>query len=222
MLLVDIHKRYDTFSLRFQHRFDKPCVGIFGPSGAGKSTLLHLISGLAQPDEGKIILNNHVLFDATCDRPTANRNIGYVRQEPLLFPHLSIKENLLFAQRYGTKQSNYSFDMLVEALSLSSFLSRKPQTLSGGEKQRVALARALLATPQYLLLDEPMASLDDENCSTILSFLQECKGHTPLVYVSHHATRMNALADEIIVLQAGQIQNIYSDIISETQPLSTK
>jgi len=217
MLLVDIHKRYDTFSLRFQHRFDKPCIGIFGPSGAGKSTLLHLIAGLSQPDEGKIVLNNHVLFDAHRDLPTAKRNIGYVRQESLLFPHLSIQENLLFAQKYGHKQSNYSFDMLVETLSLSSFLSRKPHTLSGGEKQRVALARALLATPKYLLLDEPMASLDDESSNTILSFLLECKHHTPLIYVSHHAKRMNALADEIIVLQTGNILNIHSDGMIETQ-----
>ena len=213
MLIVDIQKSYDTFSLQFQHRFNTPCVGIFGPSGAGKSTLLHIISGLTQPDKGKIILNNQVLFDTNRNLPTANRNIGYVRQESLLFPHLSIQDNLLFAQKYGKHQSREKVDMLIDTLSLSSFLSRKPQTLSGGEKQRVAIARALLANPKYLLLDEPMASLDDESSNTILSFLLDCKRHTPLIYVSHHAKRMNALADEVIVLQAGKISETHGDVM---------
>ena len=212
MLFVDVHKQYDHFSLRVAYRFQHPCVGIFGPSGAGKSTLLQLLSGLQRPDNGTITLDDKILFDSTHNLPTAARNIGYVRQESLLFPHMSVQENLLFAQKNSTQQPHYEFDELVSALQIMRFLSRKPHTLSGGERQRVALARALLASPRYLLLDEPMASLDEESCQTILSFLLSCREQTPLIYVSHHPERMNVLANEIIMLEHGNVKTICSKL----------
>jgi len=207
MLNVDLNKAQDQFSLVFTHCFQLPCVGIFGPSGSGKSTLLHLISGLLIPDRGKITLNQRILFDDKKNIPTSQRRIGYVRQEPLLFPHLSIQNNLYFAQKYCTQPPLFTLDELVQQLELASLLSRKPHTLSGGEKQRAALARALLAAPQYLLLDEPMASLDEENCEKMIAFLLHCKQTIPLIYVSHHPQRMNTLADEVLFLQHGRCVN---------------
>ena len=206
MLTIDIQKTRGNFSLKVQHTFCAPCVGIFGASGSGKSTILHLITGLLKPDHGTISLNGKVLYGETHNCPTQLRNIGYVRQDPLLFPHLSVQENLHFALAHTrTKNLHFSLEQIIEELSLKSLLLRKPNTLSGGEKQRVAMARALLASPKILLLDEPMVSLDEHTAQEILRMLLRYKNTIPLIYVSHNKERMDLLADEVIGLKQGKI-----------------
>lgn len=208
MLTIDIQKTIGNFSLKVQHNFSAPCVGIFGASGTGKSTILHLITGLLNPDHGTIALEGKVLFGETHNCPTQLRNIGYVRQDPLLFPHLSVQENLHFALAHTrTKKLHFSLEQIIEELSLDNLLLRKPRTLSGGEKQRVALARALLASPKILLLDEPMVSLDEQSAQEILRMLLQYKKTIPLIYVSHNKERMYLLADEMIELAQGQFKH---------------
>jgi molybdate transport system ATP-binding protein len=208
MLTIDIQKKRGDFLLNIQHTFLAPYVGVFGASGSGKSTLLHLISGLLTPDQGTISLDQALLFDTKHNCPTQLRNIGYVRQEALLFPHLSVHENLTFALHH-TRSTNiqFSIEQIIEEFSLQPFLLRKPHTLSGGEKQRVALARALLASPKLLLLDEPMVSLDEDTAQEILMLLLQYKHTIPLIYVSHNKERMKQLADEVIILEKGNLSS---------------
>ena len=209
MLTIDIHKQWPNLSVQIQHEFSLPIVGIAGASGAGKSTILHMIAGIITPDTGRIILNGQTLYDDRIQTPIAHRNIGYVRQDALLFPHLSVYQNIEFARKHSrTKQKRFSIPDLVKQLSLQNILHRYPQNLSGGEKQKVALVRALIAEPELLLLDEPMASLDDASSQEIVEMLLDYKKIIPMIYVSHHEARMKKLADEVIILQNGCIASL--------------
>lgn len=204
MLHIDIHKTRGTCTLRIELTCTKQCIGIFGPSGAGKSTLLHLISGLISPDNGHIRFQDTVLFDAQTNRTPQQRQIGYVRQDSLLFPHMSVQENLLFAKKYTqNKTAKWDIPAIIDMFSLSSLVHRAPASLSGGEKQRVALARAIAASPKLLLLDEPLASLDDEAATALLTQLNEIKKSIPIIYVSHNKQRIQYLCDEYFSLQNG-------------------
>lgn len=206
MLKVDVVKKWPSLSIVAKYDFSAPVVGILGASGAGKSTLLHMIAGIVLPDSGTIEHNGTILFDTHHNIPIAQRNIGYVRQDPLLFPHLTVQENLKFALQHSRcAQQHISFAKAVESFSLATLLSRYPQKLSGGEKQRVALARALLAAPTYLLLDEPMASLDNAAAEELLCILRQYKANLPMIYVSHNETRMQSFADDIIVMKQGSL-----------------
>lgn len=208
MLKIDLVKKWPSLSITAKYDFIAPVIGIFGPSGAGKSTLLHMIAGIIPPDTGTIELNDTVLFDGQHNIPIAKRNIGYVRQEPLLFPHLTVQNNLKFAQQHSrSSTAKISFAEAIESFSLQKLLSRYPQNLSGGEKQKVALARALLASPEYLLLDEPMASLDNDSAKDLLIILTQYKSNLPMVYVSHNEKRMNDFADDIIVMEQGHLRS---------------
>jgi len=181
---------------------------IFGPSGAGKTSLLDLVAGLRRPDCAFIELNGQVLTD-TAHRvfvPTRRRDIGYVPQDLALFPHLSVRKNLLYGHKPGADE-RFAFDHIVELLEIRGLVERGIAQLSGGEKQRVALARALLASPRLLLLDEPLASLDMQLKTRIIPYLARIRDEfrIPMLYVTHDRFETSSLADEIIMLVGGRV-----------------
>ena len=210
--LLDLHfqKRFTNFNLDLNIDLPSGITAVFGPSGSGKTTLLNCISGLIKPDSGEIILNETVLFSSkrTIDLPPERRGIGYVFQNPLLFPHLSVHKNILFGyhntpQRHRLLEPTYLIDML----ELQQVLARHPNSLSGGEAQRVALARALAISPNILLLDEPLQSLDGRLRTRIMDYLKNLHQELsiPILLVSHSLTEVLTLADRMIAIDNGAV-----------------
>jgi molybdate transport system ATP-binding protein len=208
--LVDIRLARGHFTLQGSLRLEQPVNGVFGPSGSGKSTLLKVIAGLAMPQTGRISLQGEVLLDAQqgIHLPPHRRRIGLVFQDSQLFPHLSVKSNLL----YGLKlllpaQRHFQLEHILELLEIGQLLKRRPRHLSGGEKQRVALGRTLLASPRLLLLDEPLASLDEGLKQQILPFLRRVRDELriPMLYVSHAINEILSLTPHLVVIDKGFI-----------------
>ncbi|MCT4710823.1 molybdenum ABC transporter ATP-binding protein ModC [Enterobacteriaceae bacterium H11S18] len=182
-------------------------TAVFGVSGAGKTSLINAISGLTRPQEGRIVLNDRVLSDTESRRFLApeKRRIGYVFQDARLFPHYRVRGNL----KYGmVKSAADQFDKLVALLGIEDLLDRFPWSLSGGEKQRVAIGRALLTSPELLLLDEPLASLDIPRKRELLPYLQRLAReiNIPMLYVSHSLEEILHLADKVLVLDGGEVK----------------
>jgi molybdate transport system ATP-binding protein len=191
--------------------FEAPMRGVtavFGPSGCGKTTVLRCVAGLQQLD-GYLSIGGEVWQDGADFRPPYERSIGYVFQEASLFPHLSVRRNLLYghrrALRRGTKEGA-RFDEVVALLGMERLLDRSPLRLSGGERQRVAVGRALLSQPRLLLMDEPLAGLDRLSKDEILPYLEAL--HTalaiPVLYVSHDIAEVERLADHLVLMEAGR------------------
>lgn len=182
---------------------------LFGPSGSGKTTLLRCIAGLERPDEGYLAVNGHVWQDSArgvC-LPTHRRPLGYVFQQANLFPHLNVYRNLCFGlKRIGKRPADNGFDEMIELLGIGHLLERMPARLSGGEKQRVAIARALVLRPDILLMDEPLAALDDQRKLEILPYLSRLHQALaiPVLYVTHSRWEVAKLADHMVVLQDGR------------------
>ncbi|ORM55544.1 molybdenum ABC transporter ATP-binding protein [Pantoea conspicua] len=185
----------------------KGITAIFGVSGAGKTSLINAISGLTQPQHGRIQLRDRVLFDAEqqISLPPEKRRIGYVFQDARLFPHYRVRGNLQYGMAPAMKAQ---FDTLVSLLGLAPLLSRFPLSLSGGEKQRVAIGRALLTAPDMLLLDEPLASLDLPRKRELMPYLQKLAKQVdiPMLYVSHSLEEILHLADNVLVLDNGNVK----------------
>lgn len=181
-------------------------TALFGPSGAGKTTLLRTLAGLERADTGHIRFGDEIWFDSESRRslPTHRRGVGYVFQEPRLFPHLSVRDNLLFG--YGRGRAPILGEV-AGYLGLCALLDRDVSTLSGGEARRVALGRALLSGPKLLLLDEPLSGLDQAARSEILPYLRGLRGRfaLPVLYVSHQLDEIGQLADRIMVLSGGRL-----------------
>jgi molybdate transport system ATP-binding protein len=192
---------------------------LFGPSGSGKTSLLDLVAGLRRAKSAFIQLENDVLTDTTGGVlvPARARGIGYVPQDLALFPHLSVRQNLLYGHRPDA-DPKFGFDQIVELLEIGPLVRRGVTQLSGGEKQRVALARALLCSPRLLLLDEPLASLDAPLKARILPYLTRIRDTlaVPMLYVTHDRYETLSLGDEMIVLargkvaQTGTVQEVFS------------
>ncbi|MBB3305267.1 MULTISPECIES: molybdenum ABC transporter ATP-binding protein ModC [Enterobacterales] len=182
-------------------------TAIFGVSGAGKTSLINAIGGLTQPQSGRIELNDRLLFDSTTrvNLPPEKRRIGYVFQDARLFPHYRVRGNLQYGMAPSMKPQ---FNALVALLGLESLLTRYPASLSGGEKQRVAIGRALLTAPDILLMDEPLASLDLPRKRELMPYLQKLAKQVdiPILYVSHSLDEILQLADNVLVLDAGQVK----------------
>ena len=183
-------------------------TGICGPSGSGKSTLLLLIAGLLKPQSGHLRIGDEVLVD--CARrvfvPAWRRHFGLVFQEGQLFPHLSVRDNLLYGHaRLPRQRRLLGFDTVLQLLEIGHLLERRPALLSGGERQRVALGRALLYSPRLLLLDEPLSSLDERLKQQILPFLKRVKDETriPMLYVTHARAEVDFLADRVLLMERG-------------------
>jgi molybdate transport system ATP-binding protein len=203
--------RYPSgFVLDAEFESDAAITGLFGPSGSGKTSVLSLVAGLRKPDAGVIRVAGRELFNSASGvnlKPDARR-IGYVFQGHLLFPHLSVRENLAYgATRRRQRGPTVEFDRLVAALELSELLERAPHTLSGGQRQRVALGRALLSGPQLLLLDEPLASIDEPLRDRLLVFLKRVldEWQIPTIYVSHDSAEIESLAEHVVHVQNGKI-----------------
>ena len=185
-------------------------TALFGPSGAGKTTIVNMVAGLSRPDAGRIVMNGRCLFDSArrIQVPPEKRRIGYVFQDARLFPHLSVRSNLTYGMRHLPKPARYvQFDQVVRLLGLDSLLNRRPAKLSGGEKQRVAIGRALLCSPDLLLMDEPLASLDAGRKSEVLPFIGRlCRDFaTPIMYVSHILEEIDRLAHQLVLLENGRV-----------------
>jgi molybdate transport system ATP-binding protein len=185
-------------------------TALFGASGSGKSTALRLVAGLERPERGLISLDGERLTDteARLHRPPHRRRIGFVFQDALLLPHLSVRSNLGYG-RFFTRRADrkLSFDAVVQVLGIGHLLDRGPATLSGGERQRVAIGRALLASPRLLLMDEPLASLDAARKRELLPFIERLRDEfaIPILYVSHAAEEVARLASRVVLIEAGRV-----------------
>ncbi len=207
---VAIRRSVGGFALDVAFRGEgRGVTALFGPSGAGKTSIVQAIAGLQRPDKGRIAIDGDALFDSETGRnvPARRRRVGYVFQESRLFPHLSVRSNLLFGARRRGAASTAPFGAVVALLGIGKLLERKPRDLSGGERQRTALGRALLSDPRLLLLDEPLASLDQARRAEILPYLERLRDEAgiPMLYVSHSIDEVTRLADEMVVIDQGRV-----------------
>ena len=188
---------------------DAPVTALFGRSGAGKSSIIAAVAGLLRPDAGRVLLDGQSLFDAEkrIDLPPPARRVGVVFQDARLFPHMSVRANLLYGWRRRTGDRKLDLAQVIEPLGIAHLLERRPATLSGGEKQRTAIGRALLANPLLLLMDEPLASLDGERKAELLPLLAQLPHafKIPVIYVSHALDEVLRLADRLVLLDQGRV-----------------
>jgi len=212
-LEVSTRSRLGAFSLDASFTSDGRITGIFGRSGAGKTTLINVIAGVVHPEQGRVVVDGTVLLDtaAGIDLAPHLRRVGYVFQESRLFPHLSVRQNLLYGRWFTPKRQLYgSLDEVVELLGLRSLLKRGTGKLSGGERQRVAIGRALLTSPRLLLMDEPLASLDEERKQEVMPYFERLRDHArvPIVYVSHSVPEVARLATTLVLMSEGSVSAV--------------
>lgn len=200
---VDI--RHSFGDTRIAERFEAGAgiTALFGPSGAGKTSILNMIAGLIAPDDGQIEVDGVALFDseAGVNIPPEQRRLGYVFQDTRLFPHKRVRANLLYGQTLAPPEARWmSLDEAVNFLGISHLLDRWPATLSGGEAQRVAIGRALLSGPKFLLMDEPLSSLDNARRGEIMAVIERIRDEMklPILYVSHDRAEIDRLAATVI------------------------
>lgn len=209
-LAVEIRHRLGDFALDARFRSEGGLTALFGRSGAGKTTLVNAIGGLIRPHWAKIAVDGVALVDSDKGLfvPPHRRRLGYVFQDGRLFPHLTVRQNLLYGRWFAPASAPKSdVKRVVEMLGLGDLLERNPGRLSGGEKQRVAIGRALLAGPQLLLMDEPLASLDDARKAEILPYIERLRdeARVPIVYVSHSVAEVARLATTVVLLSGGKV-----------------
>lgn len=218
MIEVQLRHRAGDFTLDTRFESAGGVVAIFGPSGAGKTSVINAIAGLVTPDEGRIQIGDKCLFDSATgvNIPPHKRRVGYVFQEPRLFPHLSVAANM----RYGAA-AGASLIEIADLLDIVYLLKRNPRDLSGGEAQRVAIARALLSQPDILLMDEPLAALDARRKEDILPYLAQVRDHAqfPIFYVSHAMSEVAQLAHDLVVMRDGRVSRFgaIGDILSDPE-----
>ena len=223
---VDIRAQLGAFKLDASFRAPKGLTALLGRSGAGKSSIVNAVAGLLRPDDGHIVVEGTALFDRLggIDVPVHRRRVGYVFQDARLFPHMTVKRNLSYGLRFTAPAQRGSddeaaFRHTVEMLGIGHLLDRGPGGLSGGEAQRVAIGRTLLSRPRMLLLDEPLAALDDARKAEILPYLERVRDEAavPILYVSHAVSEVARLATTVVVVEAGRITRAgpASDILGE-------
>ncbi|PTU33071.1 ATP-binding cassette domain-containing protein [Stenotrophobium rhamnosiphilum] len=207
---VDLTFKRGEFQLAAQVELNGGVTGICGPSGVGKSTFLALLAGLLRPNTGTLNFSGVDLIDTQRDIfvPAWKRHFGLVFQNGMLFPHLSVRDNLLYGfNRLNPNERHLDLKTVTALLEIEPLLQRRPDQLSGGERQRVALGRALLYSPRLLLLDEPLSSLDDRLKQQILPFLKRVKEETriPMIYVTHAQAEVDYLADRVLKMEDGRL-----------------
>lgn len=200
------------FTLEVDVEISSQVTAICGRSGAGKTSLLDLIAGLRHPKSAFIQLNDRVLADTAAGKnvPARHRRLGYVPQDLALFPHLSVRHNLLYGHKPKAEAGNghlFGYGHVTEVLEIEPLAERSVVNLSGGEKQRIALARALLASPQLLLLDEPMANLDSALKARIVPYLKRIRDEfrLPMLFITHDFDEVSALCENVLKLERGRI-----------------
>jgi molybdate transport system ATP-binding protein len=200
---VDVTRQLGDVRISARFEAGDGITALFGPSGAGKTTILNMVAGLIRPDEGRIAVNGHVLFDSAqgIDLPPERRRLGYVFQDGRLFPHRRVRGNLLYGYHLAPPDARWmSLDDAAGFLGIGHLLDRWPRSLSGGEAQRVAIGRALLSGPQFLLMDEPLSSLDAARRDGIMTVIERIRSELglPILYVSHDPAEIERLATTVI------------------------
>ena len=214
MLEVQIKLKNGTFELQLGFQLAECGIAvIFGPSGSGKTSLINCIAGLETPDAGHIACHGQTCFDSVqgINLPPEKRRLGYVFQDARLFPHLSVRDNLCFGQRFHPAQQPLTapdIDDVADLLGIGSLLHRRPAHLSGGEKQRVAIGRALLCRPRLMLMDEPLASLDMNLKEGLLTYIARIprQWNVPVLYVTHSPEETRALGNSMLLLRHGRLE----------------
>jgi molybdate transport system ATP-binding protein len=223
-LEVDIHHSQGDFTLAARFAAPSGLTALFGRSGAGKSTLINIIAGLIRPQRGKVIVDGQTLVDTERGVFIAKhrRRVGYVFQDSRLFPHLSVRQNLLYGRWFakGDGGAAGDFDSVTALLGIAALLDRRPESLSGGEHQRVAIGRALLARPRLLLMDEPLASLDEARRAEIMPYVERLRDEAgvPILYVSHSLAEVARLATTVVLLGGGRTEAVGP--VAEVLPLA--
>ena len=210
MLEVEIRHRLGEFALDAQFSTGSGLVALFGKSGSGKTSIVNVLAGLVRPDHARITLDGAPLIDTARGVfvPRHKRRIGYVFQDARLLPHLTVRQNLLYGRFFSPPADDGpTLEHVVDLLGIENLLSRRPARLSGGEKQRVAIGRALLAKPKLLLMDEPLASLDEHRKVEILPYIERLRDESgvPIVYVSHSIAEVARLASTVVLLSDGRV-----------------
>ncbi len=209
MLELALHHRFAGFTLDAGFAAPPGLTALFGRSGSGKTTIVNAVAGLLRPDRGRIVADDAVLLDTAAGLflPPHRRRVGYVFQDARLFPHLTVRPHLLYGRWFAPKGQGADFARIVDLLGIGPLLSRRPGALSGGEKQRVALGRAILSNPRILLMDEPLAALDEARKAEILPYLERLRDELrlPIPYVSHSPAEVARLATTVVLLEAGRV-----------------
>ncbi|MBA86213.1 molybdenum ABC transporter ATP-binding protein [Thalassobius sp. S69A] len=209
---ISVRIQHDLGEFRLDARFqtETGVTAIFGRSGSGKTTLINAIAGLLRPDRGEINLQGRPVFDSArrVNLPAHKRRVGYVFQDARLFPHLNVRQNLRYGQRFQRRTGLPEQDV-IEMLGIGPLLHRHPGALSGGEKQRVAIGRALLSAPDILLMDEPLAALDAARKEEILPYLERLRDRAglPILYVSHAMSEIARLANTLVLIENGKTRH---------------
>ena len=209
-LEVDVEYTRGSFHLAARFTAQPGVTALFGRSGAGKSSLVDIVAGLVRPQRGRIVIDGETLVDTDKGLfvPRHRRRVGYVFQDSRLFPHLSVRQNLVYGRWFSRGAGGVAgdFGSIVELLGIGALIERRPDSLSGGEKQRVAIGRALLAHPKMLLMDEPLASLDEQRRAEILPYIERLRDiGVPILYVSHSVAEVARLATTVVILNAGTV-----------------
>jgi len=206
MLTVEIAKQLSHFELRVEFEVKNEVLVLFGPSGSGKTTILNCIAGMTAPDSGRIALRGTIFYEqGKKGLPIQKRRVGYLFQDHVLFPHMTVEKNILYGAKEKSIQSRQT-KQIIQVLGIGHLLAQYPHNISGGEKQRVALARALVSEPAVLLLDEPFSSLDHETrmqCHDMLLYLLKM-WKIPTILVTHDLEEAQKLGDRIIWLAQGK------------------
>ncbi len=210
MLTVEVEKRLGEFSVNAGFASEAGATVLFGASGSGKTSIINMIAGLLAPDRGRVALDGDVLFDdsARVNVPVWRRRVGYVFQDGRLFPHMSVRHNLDYGRWMGGHAAEpAAFAHAIDLLDIGHLLERRPGKLSGGERQRVAVGRALLMRPRLLLLDEPLASLDQARKQEILPYFERLRDEAkvPIIYVSHDAAEVKRIATRVVRIEDGKV-----------------
>jgi molybdate transport system ATP-binding protein len=212
-LALDVSHRFGAFTLEASFTAEGGVTALFGPSGSGKTSLVRIVAGLLRPDRGRLTVDGRLLVDT--ERrvfvPPHRRRVGYVFQEPRLFPHVSVRRNLTFGRSLAPRsEPKPDMDGIVELLGIGHLLARRPASLSGGERSRVAIGRALLASPRLLLLDEPLANLDEARRAEILPYLERLRdvAKVPILFVSHAVGEVARLANNVVLLEQGRVVSV--------------
>lgn len=210
ILDVDIQKKLEFFELDIKFTVGNGLLAIQGMSGSGKTTILNCISGIKTADKGHIRLNNKIFFSSNdnINMKIKDRNVGYVFQNYALFPHMTVKENILFGvnKKYTDYEKELSY--ISDMMKIRHLMDKYPSEISGGEKQRVAFARAMIIRPDILLLDEPFSALDEDLKEDIYKDLLNIKKsqNIPIILITHNKNEAKILADKIIYIHNGKIK----------------